>query len=132
MDYFSPVYWPFAVWPAEERTESQRHFVGFFEDAFSRGWNPYRFGADNVGAISGTRSGEILSRGTSKSEIVLSVSGKCILTAYVTKFEYAGNALLDWLEGKDVGGIVDQIRNYLVPLRPGHKGYVLETENGRD
>jgi hypothetical protein len=108
-------------WPCElpfQPTASERRFL---EAARQSGYHPFVSGVSDFGALADAeRAGEIIVRGRTRRELVLSVARKTVFTAFVDDFEIAADALLQWLGGASVGTILEAIRDHLIVM-PGMK-----------
>ncbi len=120
-------YWPYEVAPAEQQSPQDRSEVRFLETAYRDGYRPYEFRGGNFGADNGRRVGEILYRGCAGKhwEVRLAESEKLTLTAHVTDFNLAAEALLRWLRGTPAAQVLEPLRSHLFATAATGSGFVL-------
>jgi hypothetical protein len=113
-------YWPFEVLPPDQRTDHHKKVIRFLEEAFSAGFKPYMFG-NNFGASTDVRIGEMIHRGVDRYwEIILTLGEERCASFYVDGFAQAGEAIMRWLRGDEVGHIRSYIQQYIVD-KPGKR-----------
>lgn len=111
-------YWPFPVTDEDRQWPEMLEKIAFLEAAASANFKGYRTGLNGYGAESATRDGIILERGRKRWEIRLSETGIRQFSAFVTEFPIAGSALVSWLKGATVDGILEDVKDDLV-VPPG-------------
>jgi hypothetical protein len=106
-------------WPCELSFPLTASEIRFLETALENGYRPFVTGISDLGALSDSgRSGELVVRGRTRRELVLSITRKTVLSAFVDEFETAADALLQWLEGASIDAILEMIRKHLIVM-PG-------------
>jgi hypothetical protein len=108
-------FWPFDVLPPDRRTPLHQQEIDFLKAAYRVGFRPYQFGSENVGASAGERWAYIFRRTRRFWELRVGAPTEGILFAYVAGFEVNAEAVLLWLRGEDLAGVLEFIRPCLVP-----------------
>jgi hypothetical protein len=128
-------YWPFPVSEMDKQLPESMEQIKFFESVYLDGFEAYRDPPDRpdccvVLSKAKLRTGTILQRGRrNRWEFLLTESLETRLTAYVTEFRIAGEAVRKWLNGGTVSEILEDIHNYLAPRAEPQSSYkVYEVE----
>lgn len=111
-------YWPFPVSDADTNAPDYADKISFLKSATEVGAESYKFGMNNYGAKTTTRSGIILERGRRRWEIRLSEDEVRRLSAFTQCFAVAGASVKTWLQGNTVSCVLEQLREHLV-VPPG-------------
>jgi hypothetical protein len=122
--HFYRQYWPFPITELENQSSGEMEKIDFLQNVCSDGFAAYRTVGiwDEYGVESKSRSGFVIRRGLKNRwefELFAKDAGPQ-LTAFVTSFEVSGTALRDWLNGRSVSEILEDINKYLAVL-PGAK-----------
>jgi hypothetical protein len=122
-------YWPFQVEAEVRQLPEVAEKVEFLEGIYSDGFKAFQEvpGESFYGALSETRSGEIIQRSfrNNRWELRLSENFERRLVAFVTDFSVAGKALRAWLNGRSVDEILQDIREYLTLLSGVKDSYTI-------
>jgi hypothetical protein len=123
-------YWPFDVLPPEQRTQLHQQQIELLETAYREGFRPYAFGGDSFGASAGDRYGYVIRRSRLFWELVVGAPAAGKLSAYVNGYDINAEAVLQWLRGATLKGVLEFIRPYLVPAGGRSSGFGLEPPEG--
>jgi hypothetical protein len=121
------LYWPFPMPYPDQQSPQQAQAVAFLERAHAEGFAPYSFGVENFGATTGTRAGELFCRSHLGThwEVCLVREGQFALSAHLSDFSVATEALLSWLRGATTSEILERVRPSLRPTRSSPLGYTI-------
>lgn len=119
-------FWPFDVLPPEMRTPLHQQQIDFLEAAHRDGFKPYSFGSENFGALAVERSGSIIHRNRQFWELLVGSAVEGGLSAYVAGFDVNAEAVLRWLRGAELSGVLEFVRPHLVPAGERSSGFQIE------
>jgi len=111
-------YWPFPISETDKQWPELLEKITFLKEVCAAGFTGYRFGMNNYGARYDDRSGIIIERGQKRWELRLSQAETRKLSAFVSGFSTAGQALNSWLKGSSVSDILAELSDSLV-VPPG-------------
>lgn len=120
-------YWPFDVGQRDRHTDQEKQEVHFLETAYAKGFRPFELGLgmESYGATApGGRGAAILYRGRSGWEMAVYDAEQRVVNAFVSDFECAAEAVLDWLGGGQEADVVARVETHLVTMpgmRPGNE-----------
>lgn len=118
-------YWPFPISESDANAPDFVDKISFLKAVKETGAESYKFGINNYGAKSTSRSGIILERGRRRWEIRLSEDDVRHLSAFTECFAVAGATVTAWLQGSTVSCVLDQLKEHLV-VPPGlNESYVI-------
>jgi len=111
------LYWPFEAVPLERRTALHRSQIRFLETAYAEGFRPYICGLEYVATSGNGRRGGIYRRGASRwwGEI-FRAGPEGGGSGFVEDFDTGADAVLRWLRGEELAGILARIPNHEVPV----------------
>lgn len=112
-------WWPFNVGPLDQLDQQDTCEVGFLDAAYQCGYCPCEIatGSYRATAASG-RTAEIVWRGRRRWEVALSSGANESVSAFVSDFDCAAQAILSWLGGAEAKDVAAKIQEKLVDM-PG-------------
>lgn len=130
MSGFETKYWPFVVLPFERRSKQQQAEVAFLETAFREEFRPNVDSMQAFCITAGNKGARILVRGRSQWEVLLGFVDRQILSAYVSNFNAATSAALDWARGEDLNAIASELKKFLVRAPKGMNSLTIADTTG--
>jgi hypothetical protein len=123
-------YWPFPISKEDRQKPEVAEKIEFLDNAYSDGFETYRVCREQENryvAKSSSGIGYIEEWGGGSFWLLAMFGDEQQFTAYITDFGVAGLALRNWLKGRPIKSILDDIDRYLVVPAGFTSSYTLET-----
>lgn len=112
-------WWPFEVGPLDQLDQQDRREVAFLDAAYQCGYGPREIGTGSYRATAASgRTAEIIWRGSRRWEVALGSEANGAVSGFVSDFDCAAEAALDWLSGAETNHVAAKIQESLVDM-PG-------------